>query len=195
MIIEDGYQAQRDQFIHPRASDHAAGAELLTPGKRITRSDIAILASAGLLGDLTPAVSRKPSISIISTGNELVAPGIPIEPHQIRLSNGPAIKAMLGQHGYDECAQEHLIEVLDTLRERIAAHLDNADVLILSGGVSMGKADFVPQVLADLGVKVVFHRMSSDRASRCGLALARDNKPYSRCRATRYPRWSAVVIT
>jgi molybdopterin molybdotransferase len=157
VIIEDGYAAQRDQFIHPRASDHAAGAELLIPGKRITPMDIAILASAGLRD---VAVSRKPSISIISTGNELVAPGLPIEPHQIRLSNGPAIEAMLGQHGYEECAQEHLVDDIDTLRERIAAHLDNADVLILSGGVSMGKADFVPQVLADLDVKVVFHRIS-----------------------------------
>ena len=156
-VIEDGYAAQRDQFIHPRASDHAAGTTLLTPGKRITPMDIAILASAGLRD---VAISRKPAISIISTGNELVAPGSPIEPQQIRLSNGPAIEAMLVQHGYDNCAQEHLADDIEALRERIAGHLGNADVLILSGGVSMGKADFVPQVLADLGVKVVFHRVS-----------------------------------
>lgn len=156
-VIEDGYETQRHQFIHPRASDHAAGTTLLTPGKRITPMDIAILASAGLR-DVT--VSRKPAISIISTGNELVAPGSPIEPHQIRLSNGPAIEAMLGQHGYDNCHLEHLADDIEVLRDRITAHLDDADILILSGGVSMGKADFVPQVLADLGVNVVFHRVS-----------------------------------
>ena len=59
--LEDGYDAQARQFIHPRASDHAAGAALLTPGKRITAMDTAIIASAGLT-DVT--VCRAPVISL-----------------------------------------------------------------------------------------------------------------------------------
>ena len=59
---------------------------------------------------------------------------------------------MLQQHGYRDCEHDHLADNLDLLRERIGEHLDNADVLVLSGGVSMGKADFVPQVLGELGV-------------------------------------------
>ena len=156
-ILEDGYEAVAQQFIHPRASDHAAGSQLLAPGKRVSAMDIAVIASAGLTH---VDVSRSPVVRIISTGNELVAAGQPIGPHQVRLSNGPAIQALLAQHGYPDCEHEHLPDKRATLRERIAGHLDEADVVILSGGVSMGKADFVPEVLAELGVKKHFHRIS-----------------------------------
>ena len=156
-IIEDGYAAKSGQFIHPRASDHAAGSHLLTPGKRISPMDIAIIASCGLT---EVEVSRRPVVRVISTGNELVSPGVPIEPHQVRLSNGPAIQAMLRERGYTNCDHDHLLDDLDVLRKRIDVHLADADVLILSGGVSMGKADFVPEVLAELGVDVVFHKVS-----------------------------------
>ncbi len=155
--LEDGYVAEHRQFIHPRASDYAVGAELLRSGKRVSPMDIAVIASCGLT---RIDVSRAPVIRVISTGNELVPAGEPIEPHQIRMSNGPAIQAMLGSHGYANCAHDHIADEPELLRDRIGAHLDAADILILSGGVSMGKADFVPEVLADLGVSVVFHKIS-----------------------------------
>jgi molybdopterin molybdotransferase len=155
--IEAGYAAKARQFIHPRASDHPAGTTLLAPGKRIAPADVAIIASCGLTG---VDVSSTPVIRIIATGNELVAPGKPIAPHQIRLSNGPAIQAMLTQHGYSDCQQDHLPDEPSSLQASIGAHLEAADVLILSGGVSMGKADYVPAVLAELGVKAVFHKIS-----------------------------------
>ena len=118
---------------------------------------MAVIASAGLTG---VEVSKAPIIRVISTGNELVPPGQDIEAHQIRLSNGPAVVAMLVRRGYADCRHDHLVDERDILRERIAAHLDEADVLVLSGGVSMGKADYVPEVLTELGVKVVFHKIS-----------------------------------
>lgn len=155
--IEDAYEAEARQFIHPRASDHAAGSQLLTPGKLVSPMDIAVIASAGLPH---VDVSRSPVVRVISTGNELVAAGDAIEPHQVRLSNGPAIRALLAQHGYSDCKHDHLVDERSVLRERIARHLHEADVVILSGGVSMGKADYVPEVLAELGVKVDFHRIS-----------------------------------
>jgi molybdopterin molybdotransferase len=155
--IEAGYEATSRQHIHARGSDHTEGTQLLRPGTRIAPADVAIIASAGLTG---VAVSRLPVIRVISTGNELVAPGKPIEAHQIRESNGPAVVAMLNQHGYSDCEREHLVDDVEILERRIAKHLDEADVLVLSGGVSMGKADFVPQVLQKLGVKVVFHKIS-----------------------------------
>ncbi len=155
--VEAGYAARERQFIHPRASDHEAGAELLTQGVRITPADVAVIASAGLT---SVEVSRLPVIRVISTGNELVPPGETIEPHQVRLSNGPAIRAMLDCHGYTDSSHDHIADEPELLRERIARHLDEADVLILSGGVSMGKADYVPDVLDDLGVELTFHRIS-----------------------------------
>ncbi len=155
--VQANYMAEHRQFIHPRASDHAAGAQLLEAGIRIRPADVAILASAGLA---EVKVARRPRVTVISTGNELIPAGRPIEPQQVRLSNGPAIVALLAEHGYPDSQHEHLPDDKATLRERIGRCLDESDVLVLSGGVSKGKADYVPEVLAELGVKVDFHRIS-----------------------------------
>lgn len=155
--LESGYRPEPRQFIHPRGSDHAQGTELLKPGTRVSALDIAVIASCGLT---ELAVSRAPTIRVISTGNELVPAGRPIEPHQIRMSNGPALLAMLGQHGYRNSTHDHIADDPAALTERIGHHLEEANVLVLSGGVSMGKADYLPEVLQGLGVKLVFHTVS-----------------------------------
>ena len=155
--IEPEYQATERQFIHAQGSDHIQGTELLTPGKRISALDVAVIASCGLK---QVEVSRMPRVSVISTGNELVPAGQPIEDHQIRLSNGPAVIALMGQNGYTGCVHDHLVDDPEVLEARIGEHLENSDILILSGGVSMGKADYIPEVLENLGVEVVFHKIS-----------------------------------
>ena len=162
--IEDGvavvaadYQVEAGQFIHPQGSDHVQGSEVLQTGSRISPMDIAIIASCGLQ---EVAVSRLPVVRVVSTGNELVAAGQPIEPQQIRMSNGPALLAMLGAQGFANCNHDHLPDDLEVLQQKLRQHLRECDVLILSGGVSMGKADFVPQVLANLGVTLKFHKIS-----------------------------------
>ena len=156
-VLEEDYEPRKHQFVHPRASDHAMGKEVLSPGARITPMDVAVIASSGLEQVL---VNRQPTVRVISTGNELVPPGSPIEPHQIRSSNGPAVVAMLTGQGFDDTAHEHLIDEPAVMKVRIARLLAECDVLILSGGVSMGKADYVPKILADLGVRQVFHKIS-----------------------------------
>jgi molybdopterin molybdotransferase len=155
--VEDNYEAERLQFIHSQGSDYAAGHQVLNVGRLITPMDIAIIASCGLE---QVQVSSQPLVRVISTGNELIPPGQPVEPHQVRLSNGPALVAMLRQQGYLETADEHLLDEPDTLRKRLKEILDESNVLVLSGGVSMGQADYVPQVLDELGVEVVFHKIS-----------------------------------
>jgi molybdopterin molybdotransferase len=67
---------------------------------------------------------------------------------------------MLQQQGFQQTSDEHLLDELTRLRKRLEEILDEASVLILSGGVSMGQADYVPQVLDELGVEVVFHKIS-----------------------------------
>jgi molybdopterin molybdotransferase len=153
--VEANYETKQGQFVHPRGSDHKKGTVVLTAGSIISPMDIAIIASCGLE---TVGVSKQPAISIISTGNELVAPGGPIEDHQVRLSNGPALVAML--RGQGSCKHEHLADEPKLLEDKLATHLAQSNVLVLSGGVSMGKADYVPEVLAALGVKLIFHKIS-----------------------------------
>jgi molybdopterin molybdotransferase len=155
--LAEGYEPQPGRFVHPRGSDYPAGATLLAPGREITPPDIAVIAAAGLA---EVEVSRRPVVRVVSTGDELVPAGQPIGPHQVRQSNGPTMVALLAAHGYSDCRHYHLVDDPGALAEGIAAHLDSADVLVLSGGVSMGKADYVPDVLAQLGVDVVFHKVA-----------------------------------
>ena len=155
--IEANYETEERQFIHACGSDHKKGADLLKPGTAITPMDIAIIASCGLP---EVSVAKQPAISVISTGNELVPAGVAIEAHQIRMSNGPAIVALLADHGFTNADHDHLVDEPGRLKERIAQQLERSNVLVLSGGVSMGKADYIPQVLDELGVKVIFHNVS-----------------------------------
>ena len=155
--LEDSYTPNLRQFIHAQATDYNKGSTLLRAGHVIQAVDVAVIASCGC--NLI-TVSKMPIVKVISTGNELVAAGEPMEDHQIRMSNGPAVVAMMQTHGYTDCAHDHLVDDVDVLRDRLGAHLEQSDVLILSGGVSMGNADFVPAVLTSLGVNVVFHKIS-----------------------------------
>lgn len=157
LVVDADYGAEVGQFVHRRGSDHRAGHTLLAAGRRISALDIALLASAGLP---EVRVARLPRVRVLSTGNELVPAGAAIEPHQVRLSNGPALVAMLDGQGFTDSRHTHLADEPDTMRRVIADLLDECDVLLLSGGVSMGKADFVPQVLDEIGVRRVFHKIA-----------------------------------
>jgi molybdopterin molybdotransferase len=155
--IEAGYSAEPGQFIHRRGSDHVRGTRLLHAGTRIGAMEVAVIASSGLA---EVDVATRPRVVVVSTGNELVAAGEPIADHQVRLSNGPAIVAMLAEHGHVHAGHVHILDERDALTARIQELLAAHEVLVLSGGVSMGKADYVPEVLQSLGVELVFHRIS-----------------------------------
>lgn len=155
--VEGDYEAEQRQFVHRQGSDYPAGHEVLGVGRMITPMDIAVIASCGLEN---VQASSQPVVRVISTGDELVPPGKSVATHQVRLSNGPALVAMLRQQGFGQTADEHLADEPALLQERLAEILDESSVLILSGGVSMGKADYVPQVLSELGVELVFHKIS-----------------------------------
>lgn len=143
--------------IHPRGFDCRAGKVLLEPGTAIGTPEVAVIASQGLA---RAHASRMPRIVVISTGDELIEPGEPVNDWQIYRSNVYGVLAALRRRGYTHLAHDHLPDDLTTLRTRLRAHLDAQDVLILSGGVSMGKFDYVPQVLGELDISVVFHHVA-----------------------------------
>jgi molybdopterin molybdotransferase len=145
------------QNVHRRGSDCPQGALLLAAGTRLSAPEVAIAAGAGMA---RVRVSAQPMIVVISTGNELVEPGEVIEPHQVRRSNAYGITAALRQHGFARVADDHVRDDEAQLTDRLGFHLRTHDVLILSGGVSMGKLDLVPSVLEKLGVNLVFHHVA-----------------------------------
>ena len=143
--------------VHRQASDAKAGATLLEPGAVLRGPELAIAASAGATLLL---VSREPRIAIISTGDELVPPGTRPEPWQVRRSNAYGIAAALRGHGYQLLDDAHVPDDPAAIRAALEAELASHDVLILSGGVSAGRFDHVPAVLAELGVERVFHTVA-----------------------------------
>lgn len=156
-IIATGYRAQPGQFIHRRGSDHAQGELLLAPGTRIGPAEIAILTIGGRA---EVAVARNPRIAVVSTGDELVDVGEPIAPYQIRSSNDRAIEAALRMRHLTLVSRTRLPDDPAVLAREIGRLHRESDVLILSGGVSMGQFDHVPGILAGLGVHVVFHKVT-----------------------------------
>ncbi|MBX3703900.1 MAG: molybdopterin molybdotransferase MoeA [Steroidobacteraceae bacterium] len=155
--LEPGCEPQPWQNVHRRGSDARAGATLLAPGARLAAPEIAIAASAGLA---EIAVSRQPRIAVISTGDELVDPGEPVLAHQLRRSNSYGLGAALALAGCAPATDLHLPDREDVLRDAFARELAGHDLLVLSGGVSAGRHDFVPAALAACGVRRVFHQVS-----------------------------------
>jgi molybdopterin molybdotransferase len=155
--LKSGIEISGGQNVHRRGTDGRQGELLLKAGTLLRAPEVAVVASAGMA---RVRVSSQPTVIVISTGDELVEPGEPILSHQIRRSNAYGVAASLRQRGFARVADDHLPDDKAVLRERLALHLHTHDVLILSGGVSMGRYDLVPKVLEELGVRLVFHRIA-----------------------------------
>lgn len=155
--LEAGLEPRAGQNIHRRGSDHREGTEILPAGQRIGPPEMAILTIGG---KAEIAVARTPRIAVISTGDELVEPGKPIADFQIRSSNDRAIEAALHRRAFSTVTRTLLPDDPPVLEREIARLLAAADVLVLSGGVSMGRFDHVPATLATLGVQVHFHKVT-----------------------------------
>jgi molybdopterin molybdotransferase len=143
--------------VQRRGCDSKPGVPMLKAGIRLGGAEVAVVASAGVA---EVAVSRQPRVMVISTGDELIEPGHPIADHQVRRSNAYGVAATLRLHGYTLVGDEHLRDEEALMHRRIGELLDSHDVLVLSGGVSKGKFDFVPKTLQSLGVTEVFHQVA-----------------------------------
>jgi molybdopterin molybdotransferase len=146
----------KGQNIHHRASDHTKGDIILKKNSKITAAEMGVLATVGKSRVLA---HKLPRIAVISTGNELV--DIEKQPllHQIRRSNTYTLYGALQELGITPMLL-HIADDIDLLRQKLAYVIDEMDVLVLSGGVSKGKFDFLPQVLSELGVENIFHRVA-----------------------------------
>lgn len=153
--VEETTQFKKGASIHPKGRDCSVGTLLIPRGKKISPVEISILAT---VGKAEVKVKQLPKIAVIATGDELVSvEEVPLL-HQIRASNIHMLQAALRGMGL-ESRVFHLKDNKDVLTEKIGNILHSFDILILSGGVSKGKFDFVPEVLDELGVEKVFHKI------------------------------------
>jgi molybdopterin molybdotransferase len=143
--------------VQRRGEDSQPGEPMLVSGVRLGPPEIAIVASAGLA---SVTVGRQPRLAVISTGDELVEPGRPITEYQVRRSNAYSAVAALRMRGFRDVISDHVPDSEAALSQRLVRHLDERDLLILSGGVARGKFDFVPKVLQRVGVREVFHQVA-----------------------------------
>lgn len=144
-----------NQNIHFKGSDVKQNEIMVKAGKIISSAEINIAAA---IGKAIVKVKKMPNAVIISTGDELVDVNqIPAQ-HQIRRSNVYGIKNTLKEWGIDSDL-EHLSDNIEFIKVKLKNLLENYDFIILTGGVSKGKYDFLPQVLTDLGVKKHFHKI------------------------------------
>ncbi|MEO8315003.1 MAG: molybdopterin molybdotransferase MoeA [Pseudomonadota bacterium] len=157
LILKGDATAEPWRNIQRRGSDSKSGTPMLTAGMKLGAAEVAVVASAGRA---EVAVSREPRIIVISTGDELIEPGKPIADHQIRRSNAYGVVAALRLNGYQHVHDEHVRDDEALMKRRIGELLETHDVLVLSGGVSKGKFDFVPATLAALGVTEKFHQVA-----------------------------------
>lgn len=144
---------KKGQNIHFKGYDRKRGAELLRPGKRISAAEIAVLATVGKTEIL---VAKYPKVAIISTGDELVSIDQVPKPHQIRTSNSYMIQAALKEVGLI-AELHHLPDNSAIAIAKVSALINSYEVLIFSGGVSMGKKDFIPMALSANQVDQKFH--------------------------------------
>ncbi len=155
--LKTGVNTAAFHNVHRRGCDGRQGALLLEAGTLLRAPEIAVAASAGMA---RVRVSNQPAVMVVSTGDELVEPGDPIADYQVRRSNAYAVAATLRQRGFVRIGDDHVPDDEQRLRARLALHLTTHEVLVLSGGVSMGKFDLVPKVLGQLGVQQVFHHIA-----------------------------------
>ena len=140
--------------VHAKGSDHRSGDEIVAPGVRLTGAHIAVAAS---IGAATLTVSAQPSIAIVATGDELVDVDAPVSAHQIRRSNEYALRTALLARGFGRVERFHLRDVRHEVEQRLRQVIAGHDVLVITGGVSKGKYDFLPGALEALGVRKLVH--------------------------------------
>ena len=153
MVLQDGNSPQAGQAIHRRGSDHRAGEIMIRAGTRLTGREIAVAAACG---HAVLTVSHSPRIAVVATGDELVEVDALGAPHQIRRSNDHALRAALISAGYPQVERFHFRDVRQEIEHLLWHIIAEFDVVVITGGISKGKFDYLPAELDRQGVKKVF---------------------------------------
>jgi molybdopterin molybdotransferase len=151
--IETQAASAPGQHIRGAGEDMRAGALQLTAGSRLTAVELGAAVAAGV-GTLS--VSRRPRVTILCTGDELRAPGEPLGPGEIHNSNAPMLVGLATGAGAIAAPALRLPDDRGATERGIETALQSSDVVIISGGVSVGPHDHVKPALAELGVDEVF---------------------------------------
>lgn len=144
------------QNIHSQGLDRRKGDVIIDAGRRIGAPEIGI---AGTVGKTSLRVAKIPKILIVSSGDELVSVEDEPLPHQIRSSNAHTIQAAIKQHLGVDGTHIHLPDDRDVINRELSEKLGKFPIVILLGGSSKGKFDFIPDALENLGIQKHFYKI------------------------------------
>ncbi|WP_298301218.1 gephyrin-like molybdotransferase Glp [Hydrotalea sp.] len=171
--IQTDHNIQPGDHIRETGSDLEKGSILITAGTVLYPAHIGLLASAGIT---KVGVIQKPSVAIVITGNELQQPGEPLQFGKVYNSNAFAIQAHLKKMGIEQMVIRYVNDNLADTHKTIAALIEQYDLLIITGGVSVGDFDFVPFACKKAGITEQFHKVKQ-RPGKPLFFGTRQNKP------------------
>lgn len=163
---------EKGQFIHLQGADAPAGSVLVKKRTKIGPVEIAIAAT---VGKAHIEVESKPHVHIFSTGDEIVGLHETPKDHQIRSSNVMMLKSVLSSKGF-KANSSHLPDSAEKIKASIDKVMESNDIILLSGGISAGKKDLIPSVLAEAGFETVFHKISQKPGKPMLVATRSDGK-------------------
>ncbi len=160
--------------VHARGSDHRAGELIVPVGTRLSGREIAVAAACGVA---RLRVARRPKIVVVATGDELVEVEAPVASHQVRRSNDYALRAALIAAGFPQVERFLLHDMRHEIEHQLWHLLAEFDLVLLAGGVSKGKFDFLPEELDKLGVRKVFQGVAQRPGKPFWFGVSAGQKP------------------
>lgn len=148
--------AHKGLFVRARGTELRKGEQVLTAGNQLTPVLLGLLAGSGIE---TVNITRPPSVTVIATGPELATPGTPLAFGQVYESNGLFLHAAMAAAGVTDQYKAQADDTLVAVKTALLTSLDKSDIVILTGGVSVGDFDFVRQAADETGVTCQFHRV------------------------------------
>ena len=149
-------------------SDLTTGSTLFEAGQELAARHLGVLVAAGLE---EVEVRRVPRVALMSTGNEIIAPGVPLAPGKVYNINSTTLASALRGFGCEVIDLGVIADKPEAVKKAIAAALKQADMVMLSGGSSLGQGDFVPEIMGSFG-KVLFHGIAVKPGKPTALAVA-----------------------
>lgn len=150
------------KHVGRRGEDIACGTTVLAAGRRLRPQDLGVLSS---IGEAAAPVVRRPRVRIVVTGNEVLPPGSRPSGHQVSDANGPMLQALVERDGGISINPGIVPDDADSL---LAAMQDDADVVLISGGSSVGQEDHAPALLAEYG-ELAIHGIAMRPSSPAGM--------------------------
>lgn len=155
-LLREGETVEMGQFVHLTGSDSRAGDRILEPGVVMRARQLALAAS---VGRTRLQVRRLPRVAYVSTGNELVAVHRKPGEAEVRRSNDQVLIAECAKAGIELSDNLHLRDNPQEISDHLEKLRAEVDVIVFSGGVSMGKADYIPGCAQGCGFELVFHKV------------------------------------